>query len=278
MTFYVRGNRRPSYIQHKGNVSKKWTNFTFFAFSMFSLALAVAYQQGEIHSNFSRKSSSFLGTAPVSAAVATTALSSNIPRAGRPTMLSMTAGSSRTLIELTNQENGESGEFQFEVTYLDDDDEQGLFVLRRANVDTTSQENTKSVLASSRAVCKRALRVLKNPIVTLVLAGNIATMVGILPPGIAGFLPAVGIFLSKKTRWAAPVLLRLHSSFRAPGLNAMVSKLKIKLTKAVSNLYKNRSRYSLLSDFLWYVDDGEKKNKNENRNKGASPSTYTGIA
>ena len=272
MTFYVRGNRRPSYIQHKGNVSKKWTNFTFFAFAMFSLALAVAYQQGEIHSNYGRKPSSFLGTAPVSAAVATTALSSNIPRAGRPTMLSMTAGSSRTLIELTNQENGESGEFQFEVTYLDDDDEQGLLVLRRANVDTTSQENTKSVLASSRAVCKRALRVLKNPIVALVLAGNIATMVGLLPPGIAGFLPAVGIFLSKKTRWAAPVLRRL------PGLKAVVTKLKIKLTKAVSNLYKNRSRYSLLSDFLWYVDDGEKKNKNENRNKGASPSTYTGIA
>jgi len=186
----------------------------------------------------------------------------------------MTAGSSRTLIEWSSPENQENGEMQIEVMYLDEADEDSLLVLRRANIDSGPSKNTQSVAKGGRAVYKRAVRLLRNPIVVMVMVGNIASMIGVLPPGIAGFLPAVAIFLQKKTKWAAPVLRRLRSTVP---FKAVVSKLRIKLGKVISNLYENRSRYSLLSDFLWYVDNGEDKNKQKNSNSERT-STYKAIA
>ena len=257
--------------RHRGYASEIRTDFAFFALAIFSLTLALAYQQGEFHSHYGTKSPFFLGTTSVSAAAATTALSTNTPRAGRPTMVSMAAGSSRTLIELTNRENDENGEFQFEVTYLDEDDEQGLLVLRRANTDP-GHLRMKSSMERSRTIYKRAVRVLKNPIVVFVVAGNIATMAGMLPPGIAGFLPALGIFLKKNMKWTAPILGKL-GSFQFG--RAVLAKVRVKLGKVISNLYKNRSRYSLLGDCLWHVDANEKKNKNGSGNidGGSTPST-----
>mmetsp|Transcript_7921 Transcript_7921/g.19470 ORF Transcript_7921/g.19470 Transcript_7921/m.19470 type:complete len:273 (+) Transcript_7921:129-947(+) len=259
--FYARGNR------HRGQIPEARTNFSFFVLVILSLALALSNQQREFHSNY--------GT--VSAAVATTALSSNVVRSSRSAMVTMAAGSSRTLIELTNRENESSGEFQFEVAYLDEDDENGLLVLRRANVDIVRQ--SKSFMEGSCTVCNKAVRVLKNPIIFLVLAGNIASMTGILPPGIAGFLPAAGIFLQKNMKWTTPILGRLGSLRLGKGI---FFKLKLKLSKAISNLYKNRSKYSLLSDCLWHVDFDEGKSKAKNGydliDAGARSSTYKAIA
>lgn len=271
MKFYTRGNR------YKGQVTETWTNFTFFVLGMFCLALALSFHQGDFFSQSHTNPSLFLGTRPVSAAVATAALSTSVARSSRTTMVTMAAGSSRTLIELTNQENDNNGEFQFELTYLDEDEENGLLVLRKANVDTSHQ--SKSVVKGGCAVFDGAVRTLKNPIVFLVVAGNIASMTGILPPGIAGFLPAVGIFLRNKTKWATPLLGKMGSLRFGKGI---FLKLKAKLTKAISNLYKNRSKYSLLGDCLWHVDFDEKKSKDMNGKDhidgGATPSTYKAVA
>jgi len=255
---------------HKGKSRDNWTNYTYFVLVLFSLVLALAYQQqGEFDSN---KPSLFFGTSHVTAAVATAALSMKNPRAGRPTIVSMTAGSSRTLIELDNPENDESGQFHIEVTYLDEGDEDGLMILRRANTDighAKTKSASKSTTKGGRVVFRRVIRVLKNPIVALVLTGNIASMIGILPAGIAGFLPAVGIFLGR-TKWTAPVLRGINSfrtsMVKAPVFKAVFSKLKFKLSKVVSNLYKNRSKCSALSDFLSFVEVGDEKSKQKNNN------------
>ena len=82
----------------KGRIRNSTSNFAYFAIAVFSLALALAYQNGEIQTNYARKSSPFIGTAPVSASVATTSLSLRSSRVSSPTSVSMTAGSSRTLI------------------------------------------------------------------------------------------------------------------------------------------------------------------------------------
>lgn len=248
-----------------------------FVLTMLGLMLVLSYQSGDFHSDYDTNPSLFLGTKPVSAATAA-ALSVKAPRASRPTMVTMAAGSSRTLIELANQDPHEIGEVQFEVTYLDEDDEQGLLVLRRANVvDAVESRDTTSVTERGHAVYERAVQALKNPVILLVLAGNIASMSGVLPPGVAGFLPALGFFLRNKIKWAAPILGKLSSLKMG---RAIVSKLKFKFGKLVSGLYKNRSKYSLLSDCLWYVDtDGKKNNKkqvNENKKSTTSTSHHAG--
>jgi len=259
---------------HKGNSRDNWTNYKYFVLVLFSLALALAYQQqGEFDAN---KPSLFFGTSHVTAAVATAALSMKNPRAGRPTIVSMTAGSSRTLIELANPENDESGQFHIEVTYIDEGDEDGLMILRRANTDI-GHAKTKSATKGGRAVFRRVIRVLKNPIVGLVLTGNIASMIGILPAGIAGFLPAMCIFLGRTT-WTAPVLRGINSfrtsMVKAPVFKAVFSKFKFKLSKVVSNLYKSRSKSSALSDFLSFVEVGDEKSKQKNSNGDNDASAY----
>lgn len=260
----ARGNR------HRRHTTENWSNYTCFALAMFSLALTIAYQQGELHPNYGKRSSLFLGTAPVTAAVATAVF----PRAGRPTAVSMAAGSSRTLIELVDPaENDKNVEFKIEVTYLEDDDEQGLMVLRRANTITdTGHDGTKSGLKDGHAFYRRAVRLLKNPVVAVVLAGNVVSMIGILSPGITGFLPAMAILLNK-TKWCAPILRQLRSfRFRAtlnqvPVLKTVLTKLKVQLGKVISHFYKNRSEYSVLSDYLGYVDFGEETSKHKNGNR-----------
>jgi len=272
MIFYARGNR------HKGQITEAWTNLTFFVLGMLFLALLLSFQQGELLTNLDTNPSLFLGTRPVSAAVATSALSTNVARSSRTAMVTMAAGSSRTLIELTSQENDKSGEYQFELTYLDEDDENGLLILRKANVDTTSHQS-KSVLKGGCTVCKKAARALKNPILLFVLVGNVASMTGILPPGIAGFLPAVGIFLRNNMKWTTPFLGKLGSIRFGKGI---FLKLKVKLTQAISNLYKNRSKYSILGDCLWHVDFDEKKSKDmsghDHVDGGARSSIYKAVA
>jgi len=257
----------------KGRIRNSTTNFAYFAIAVFSLALALAYQHGEIQTNYARKSSPFIGTAPVSASVATTSLSLRSSRVSSPTSVSMTAGSSRTLIELINPEsNEESGEYHVEVTFLDEDVEHGLLVLRRANTAETGQhDSTKAVIEKSHAVYQRAVQLFKNPIVAVVAAGNIASVIGILPAGIAGFLPAVAILLRRRIKWALPVLKKL-GSLQPLALKTVLSKIKMKSGKVLSSVYKNRSRYSLLGDCLWFVDTKDDKNKGKNNDGGARSS------
>ena len=275
MSFAKRGKRQ------RGRTTETRIDFAYFVLTIIGLTI-LSYQSEDFHSNYGTKPSLFLGTQPVSAATAA-ALSINAPRTGRPTKVTMTAGSSRTLIELTNQENEGMGEFKFELSFLDEDDEHGLLVLRRANVDAVHSSETSSLTEGGQAVLKRAVEALKNPVVLLVLAGNIASMSGILPPGVAGFLPALGIFLRNKIKLTAPVLGKLGSLKFG---KALVCKLKVKFGNLISNLYKNRSKYSLLSDCLWYIDaDGKKsskeankKNKNTSDHRASTASTYRVVA
>lgn len=261
----ARGNR------HRGNTSENWRNYTYFVVALFSLAVTLAYQQGELHPSYGKKSSLFVGTASVTASVATAVF----PRAGRLASLSMAAGSSRTLIELVDPaENDENAEFKIEVTYLEDDDEEGLMVLRRAHtIIDTGHDGTKSVVKGGHALYRRAVRLLKNPIVAVVLAGNVVSMIGVLTPGLAGFLPAMAILLNK-SKWFAPILGRLRSTrLRAtlnqvPALKTVFTKLKVQLGKVVAHVHKNRSDYSILGDCLEYADLGEENSKHKNDNKG----------
>ena len=155
-----------------------------FVLTMLGLMLVLSCQSGDFRSDYDTNPSLFLGTKPVSAATAA-ALSVKAPRAGRPTMVTMAAGSSRTLIELANQDPREIGEVQFEVTYLDEDDEQGLLVLRRANVDAVHSRDTHSVTEGGHAVYKRAVQVLKNPVILcapLIYLESIAPRIALLLP------------------------------------------------------------------------------------------------
>ena len=266
----------------KGRARRNSKNVAYFGMALFSLVLALSYRHGEHRLNQWTISSFFLGTTPVATSLATsTALSVRHPRRSHSTMVSMTAGSSRTLIELAKPENDESRDFRIEVMYIDEDDEDTLMVLRRANVDT-ELDDTEIIAKNGRAVFRRAVRVLKNPVVSIVLTGNIATMAGILRPGIAGFLPALSVLLVRKTKMVLPMLQRLGSSrpwestIVAPAFRAIFSKMKLKLHKAISFLYKNRSKSSLLGDFLCFVDvrdDKKSKRKNVDDDKDIDSST-----
>ena len=258
----------PSMTRSGGSVQKgrSRTNLRtiiYFVMTLLSLTITLACQRKELRSNFWTITSLFLGTAPVAASLATrTALSVKYPRAGSPTMVSMTAGSSRTLIELAKPENDESGKFQIEAIYIDEDDEDALMVLRRANVETKLDDMGR-FSKSGRVILQRAVWMLKNPIVAIVLTGNIASTVGILPPGITGFLPAVSILIVSKMKRVLPVLRRLRSFFlrktpiRTPAIRTIFSKVKLKLNKIVSRLYENRSKSNLLGNFLCFVDVGD---------------------
>jgi len=301
------------------------------------------------NSNRKNTPSYFPGTVTVSAAVATTAMSSITSRAlavnhhhrrpttratRRPTMVALSAGSttstSRTLIEL-----GPSGEkerttetsntddssaagmntvvddhdytnyycnaennckYEIDVTYLDEDYEQGLLILRRAKIisddddddDTINiiddQEKAAHRIASTgtgstvqRVLQKGIDTVAENPFVAMVVAGNLASMMGILPVGMAGFLPALGVVLGRsaaagRNRSGAVALFSRFFPKQKTGptmaaTKAVLSKLKFKLTKFVSRVYKNRSKYSLLSDYCWYVQGGDNDTTSNDSNK-----------
>ena len=250
-------------------------------------------QDGGIPSN--NNLSFFPKTAGVSAAVATTAVSVIPPRtnaASRPSMMAISSGSSRTLIELkgeTNNTNTDHGMrcgienncgYKIDATYLDEDYDQGLLILRRVSIvdepyavaASKTTATPMGLIGPVRRAFGHATKVAKNPIVALVLVGNLATMIGILPTGIAGFLPAAGVVFGRKTRWmtraASAVAKRGRFLARRGPVTKLVtntankpvfSKFRLKLTKLVSKLYKNRSKYSMLSDYCWYVQGNEEK-------------------
>eukprot|EP00536_Pseudo-nitzschia_multiseries_P009227 jgi/Psemu1/22645/gm1.22645_g len=291
--------------------SNHWTFYVYFATALCSVLLALSHHSqqpgGDTSTAISIAPSLFPGTATVSAAVATTLRSS--PGA-RPTMMALTTGSSRTLIELgrdtsctatatasgvdadparnsnVNSNINSNCLYELDASYIDGDYEQGLIILRlQRSVTVNDNHHSRPSPASSTihhaaakeihndaglvpAILQRARNAARNPIVVLVVAGNIASMVGILPPGISGFLPAVGVVLGGGRRYtgskaatslASAVFKRCRSFLSQRGRvqlaagRAVLSKLRVKLTKLVSSLYKNRSRYSLLSDCAWYV-------------------------
>mmetsp|Transcript_6412 Transcript_6412/g.7218 ORF Transcript_6412/g.7218 Transcript_6412/m.7218 type:complete len:211 (-) Transcript_6412:147-779(-) len=165
-------------------------------------------------------------------AVATKSISSSVRSLSSPsssssssvTMMAMTAGS-RTLIEIGNNANNNNDnmistqkEFEIDVSYLDDDYENGLLILRRVDVanntidtaidiDIDNPQN-RSVLYKFSATFKK-MKMKRNPLVTsstCILLGNVASMIGIIPIGLSGFVPAlsmmatVGIIKSKKQK------------------------------------------------------------------------------
>mmetsp|Transcript_58066 Transcript_58066/g.67040 ORF Transcript_58066/g.67040 Transcript_58066/m.67040 type:complete len:216 (-) Transcript_58066:144-791(-) len=148
------------------------------------------------------------------------------------TMMAITAGS-RTLIEIGGGgvndddichqgnkkiENQQKDQYQIDVSYLDDDYENGLLILRRVDVanntidtaidiDIDNPQN-RSVLYKFSATFKK-MKMKRNPLVTsstCILLGNVASMIGIIPIGLSGFVPAlsmmatVGIIKSKKQK------------------------------------------------------------------------------
>mmetsp|Transcript_6411 Transcript_6411/g.7216 ORF Transcript_6411/g.7216 Transcript_6411/m.7216 type:complete len:212 (-) Transcript_6411:147-782(-) len=166
-------------------------------------------------------------------AVATKSISSSVRSLSSPsssssssvTMMAMTARTSRTLIEIGNNANNNNDnmistqkEFEIDVSYLDDDYENGLLILRRVDVanntidtaidiDIDNPQN-RSVLYKFSATFKK-MKMKRNPLVTsstCILLGNVASMIGIIPIGLSGFVPAlsmmatVGIIKSKKQK------------------------------------------------------------------------------
>jgi len=142
------------------------------------------------------------------------------------TIIALTAGG-RTLIEIGNNNSNSNSnnddmnnqqEFEIDVSYLDNDYENGLLILQRrvdiANTIGIEDEgedkfgsckvgsgsmmvHTKSPRSKS-VLHKISMAFKKNPFVasstcTCILLGNIASMIGIIPIGLSGFVPAVSI-------------------------------------------------------------------------------------
>mmetsp|Transcript_18519 Transcript_18519/g.42575 ORF Transcript_18519/g.42575 Transcript_18519/m.42575 type:complete len:238 (-) Transcript_18519:342-1055(-) len=189
-----------------------------------------------------------------------------------------------------SEERENTCRYELDVTYIDGDYEQGLFILRRAATDTVEEKEKEKkqkhrpqgVTSASRStsipkkrgrlqrLLKRAKNTARNPIVVLVLAGNLASMAGVLPMGISGFLPAVGVVVGRRPGAAVAAvstafrrwdLLSKRGRVQARACGIVLSKIRGKLAHWVSRLYKNRSRYSLLSDYAWYVPGNESGEK-----------------
>ena len=123
------------------------------------------------------------------------------PTSSTVTMMAMTAGS-RTLIEIGNNNRDGSQtqaqpQFQIDITYLDDDYENGLLILRRANINDNDNDNEKKKNVKHEIhfnpLLQKSFQALKNPIVASILIGNAASMIGLIPLGLSGFLPAISI-------------------------------------------------------------------------------------
>jgi len=166
-------------------------------------------------------------------AVATKSISSSVRSLSSPsssssssvTMMAMTAGS-RTLIEIGNNVNNDNmintqKEFEIDVSYLDNDYENGLLILRRrvdiANTIGIEDEGedkfgsckvgSGSMMAHTKSprnksvLHKISMALKRNPFVasstcTCILLGNIASMIGIIPIGLSGFVPALSIMVT----------------------------------------------------------------------------------
>jgi hypothetical protein len=139
----------------------------------------------------------------------TAAVSVSSVRPASVTMMAMTAGS-RTLIEIGNNcnhdddESSNNQEFIIDITYLDEDYENGLLILRRANVVNEKKKKKKKNEITSNvnpsSSMQKILTAIKNPIVASILIGNIASMIGLIPLGLSGFLPAISIAIGMKLK------------------------------------------------------------------------------
>ena len=138
------------------------------------------------------------------------------------TMMAITAAgiSGRTLIEIGERTPGCSSsnsnssnsnnyqqeqQFQIDVSYLDDDYENGLLILRRANtIDATTktvpsckainsghdhhqQQLQQQEQHHSLQIVQNVIKAIKHPIVASVLLGNVVSVLGVIPYGISGF-------------------------------------------------------------------------------------------
>jgi len=229
----------------------------------------------------------FLGTATAHATTAKSANSMVSIRSPSPsssvTMMfaTVTAGS-RTLIEIGTRENNDDDDdvegnassprgytnFQIDVSYMNEDDENGLLILRRANIDDDgycyyeevkgTEKHTKtvscdainsghhsfsSISSDHHPFVHNVVAAVKNPILASVLIGNVASMIGLLPMGVSGFLPAVSVTIGLRMKWMVrPFLVALK---RSKGIRwSSFSKIRNRIIKAVSKTY---------NVYTWYV-------------------------
>jgi hypothetical protein len=265
-------NNNNSKIRSGNNNSRLWTqlHYVYFIGALFCVLLAISQQQ----QNQQQSSSSplFLGTA-VTAAVAATVSS---VRPASVTMMAMTAGG-RTLIEIGNNNNGrrdnDNQAFRIDITYLDEDYENGLLILRRANVDDGDEEkkgkeiDDASTNGKLNPLLKRTFQAIKNPIVASIVIGNVASMIGLLPLGLSGFLPAISIAIFgrrlKTMKWLSkPLMLVLKNS--KGFVSTALKEKKILLPNKIRSLIKEFCKFisKLYKNDCWYVHHGD-ENENE---------------
>mmetsp|Transcript_6885 Transcript_6885/g.7625 ORF Transcript_6885/g.7625 Transcript_6885/m.7625 type:complete len:211 (-) Transcript_6885:234-866(-) len=119
------------------------------------------------------------------------------------TMMAITAGS-RTLIEIGENQQ-KKDHYEIDSSYLDGDYDNGLLILRRVvNIDIdedadTTMEHEQEENKSSSLLHKLSHAVTNNrTTVTGIVVGNVASMIGIVPLGLSGFIPAISILIGVK--------------------------------------------------------------------------------
>jgi len=230
----------------------------------------------------------FLGTASahVSAPVAirpggahTTTTISIRSTSSSVTMMAITAGG-RTLIEIGKMNNDDKDDefgtanktcgtqadnFQIDVSYLDEDYENGLLILRRANIDeddyhqeqqqqqqqqigikTVSRKAIDSGHSSKKAhshpLIHKAIVAVKNPILASVLIGNVASMIGLLPMGVSGFIPAVSLAVGMRMKSLISRRSVIAAAFKRGW------KIRNKILKIIYKLYKHLPDYNTVDE------------------------------
>ncbi|OEU10950.1 hypothetical protein FRACYDRAFT_246825 [Fragilariopsis cylindrus CCMP1102] len=236
-------NNQNSKIRNGNNNNNRlWTlHYIYFIGALFCVMLAISQQQQQ-----SSSSPLFLGTA-VTAAVTATVSS---VRPASVTMMAMTAGG-RTLIEIGNNNNGRPN--------VDDDDDK-----KKEIDDDASSSSTKS--DKLNPLLQKTFQAIKNPIVASIVIGNVASMIGLLPIGLSGFLPALSIAIFgrrlKTMKWLSKPLMLVLKNSKGFVATALKNKKKVlvpyekirslvkELCKFISKLYKND---------CWYVHHGDEK-------------------
>jgi hypothetical protein len=183
---------------------------------------------------------SLVGTANAAVAIrSTTTVLSTVarPAASTVTMMAMAAaGTSRTLIEIgNNNRDGDDDDdrtygttqpqFRIDITYLDEDYENGLLILRRANINDDNDASSSSTKNKFNPFLQKTLQAINNPIVASILIGNIASMIGLIPLGLSGFLPAISIAIFGSMKIKTPMKTTMKCFFSRP-LTAALKQLK----------------------------------------------------
>jgi len=175
-------------------------------------------------------SAATVATKSISSSVRSSLSLSSSSSSSSATMMAMTAGS-RTLIEIGNNANNNNDnmidtqkEFEIDVSYSDDDYENDLLLLRRVDGSNTigvedvgedkfgsCKVGSGSTVAQNHSprnksvLYKVSMALKRNPFVTsstsCILLGNIASMVGIIPIGLSGFVPALSIIVPLYQLW-----------------------------------------------------------------------------